>query len=140
VAGNADRSVVLLRGSPTLPPHLTTIKIGSRPCSVPVLQINAGGSSGIAPYSQRGPEKNSSTAPAQQEQSDEASVPHLPSPFRINLSKTWLEATHTIIVTIWTDDIVAGVTVSRPDFVFHAQRKLFLVLCLVRPSLKFNNY
>src|SRR5271170_4291283 len=66
----------------------------------------------------------------------------------VNLSKTWLEATPAIIVTIWTDDIVAGVTVSRPDFVFHAQRKLSLVLLsehrrckiTVRPSLKFNNY
>jgi len=44
------------------------------------------------------------------------------------LSKTWLEATPSIIVTIWMDNIVADVTASRPDFVFHAQRKLFIVL------------
>jgi hypothetical protein len=51
------------------------------------------------------------------------------------------EATSPTIVTIWLDDIVAGVTV------FHAQRKLFLVPFVgrrckitVRPSLKFNNY
>jgi hypothetical protein len=63
-------------------------------------------------------------------------------PFRIKLSKTWPKRRPPIIVTIWPDDIVAGVTV------FHAQRKLFLVLLAehrrckitVRPSLKFNNY
>jgi hypothetical protein len=94
-----------------LPPYLTTIKISSRPCSVPVRQINAGGSSGIDPYSQRGPEKNSSTAPDQQEQSDEASIPHLTSPLSHQFVEDMARSDAPIIVIIWADDIVAGVTV-----------------------------
>jgi hypothetical protein len=71
--------VVLLRGSPTLPPQLTTIEIGSRPCSIPVRQITTGRTPGIDPCSGRDPEKSSSTEPHQQEQSNKGSIPHLAS-------------------------------------------------------------